>query len=132
MRPLGALRVRRVDTLDGPRLDILITDMHRHQRLAPRRPLGEAGIEGDARKFALQVERICLTIHGIVQHGIDIVEDRILGDAGFLAIMRDKLVERPVGDVVDTLTGFGVAVAGDSLKAVRGSQYVEISWPIRR
>jgi len=132
MRSGGASRVGGVGALNRPGFDRLIPDMHGHQGLAPRDPLRERGVKGDARKLALQIQRIGLAINGIVQDGIDIGKDRVLGDA-LLAIMLDELVERPIGDVVDALAGTGVTKTGGALcSPISSFERSEIKKPASR
>ena len=63
----------------------LVTDVQVHQRLAPRGPVFKVGhrvaVKRNARKLTLQVQRIFLAIHRVVQHGIAVVKDVFFGDA---------------------------------------------------
>jgi len=54
--------------------------MQRHEHFAPIRPGAEIRVERDARKFALEVLRVFLTIDGVVQDAVDVVENVVLGD----------------------------------------------------
>ena len=65
--------------------------MQVQQRLPPIPPLGEVGVEGNAGKFAFQVQGIGFAVHGVVQHAVDIGENVILGDARGLAAMGGEL-----------------------------------------
>src|SRR5574337_1877422 len=56
--PAARAFVRRVDPRDRPGFDGLIADMQRHELFAPIRPGAEIRVERDARKFALEVQRI--------------------------------------------------------------------------
>ena len=76
----GGLGVGNVRADERPRLDAFVADVQRHQPLAPIRPAPEVFVEGNAREFALQILRVCFAIERIVQHRIDVVKDRVLGD----------------------------------------------------
>ena len=78
-----------------------------------------AADERDAGEFALEVGGVALAVLGVVQHGIDVVEDVPLGDAG-VGVVGSELVQRPVGDV---LAAVGVVfvvsiIEGESVSAI--------------
>jgi hypothetical protein len=49
--------------------------------------------------FAAEVGGVALAVLGLVQDGIDVVEDVPLGDGG-VVVVGAELLERPVGDVL--------------------------------
>jgi hypothetical protein len=57
------------------------------------------GGEGDAGEFAAEVRGVALAVLGVVQDGVDVVEDVPLGDGG-VVVMGAELFEGPVGDVL--------------------------------
>jgi len=66
--------------------------------------------ERNAREFAAEVGGVALTVVGVVQDGVDVVEDVPLGD-GWVGIVGAELFERPVGDVLAAVGAvFGVGV----------------------
>ena len=89
---------------ERPWFDFFVTDVECHQPFAPMRPPPEVRIKRDAREFTLQIRRVLFAIDRIVQYAVDVVKDRMLRDlrarsiAG--AVMRLKLLQRPIGDVV--------------------------------
>lgn len=109
------------------RLDSLIADVQVEQRLAPVPPLRESVVQRDARQLASQVGGIGLAVHWVVEDRIDVGEDAVLAQVGgFGGIAGAELRQRPVGDVVDSLAGKEVAVAGDHLKTIDRSECMEI------
>jgi hypothetical protein len=38
-----------------------------------------------------------------VQHGVDVVEDVVLGDGDLGAVVGGELLQRPVGDIFDAI-----------------------------
>ena len=77
MAACGSLssRVQRVG------LSLLVVQVQVHQLPAPGGPLPKVVVEGDARELALEVLLVLLAVGGVVQHGVDVVEDVELGDA---------------------------------------------------
>jgi hypothetical protein len=71
-------------------------------------PAPEVGVERDAGEFALEVLRVFLAVHGVVQHGVAVVEDGFFGDgvAIVVVVVLGELFQCPVGDVVDFLPKF--------------------------
>jgi len=61
-----------------------------HQVAADAGIGSEIGREGDARQLALKVGGVAGAVFGVVEQGVDVVEDVELGD-GFLVIMRAEL-----------------------------------------
>jgi hypothetical protein len=57
------------------------------------------GSEGDAEEFAADVGGVAFAVFGVVQDGVDVVEDVPLGDGG-VAMVGAELFEGPVGDVL--------------------------------
>jgi hypothetical protein len=57
------------------------------------------GGEGDAGEFAAEVGGVVLAVVGLVEDGIDVVEDVPLGDGG-VGVVGAELFEGPVGDVL--------------------------------
>jgi len=53
--------------------------------------------ERNARQLEPQIGRVALAILGVVQDGVDVMEDVPFGD-GRVAVVRAELFERPVGD----------------------------------
>ena len=60
---------------------------------------GGGGSERNARQFAAEVGGVALAVLGVVQDGVDVVEDVPLGDGG-VVVVRAELFEGPVGDVL--------------------------------
>ncbi|MGB8580113.1 MAG: hypothetical protein WCD47_04785 [Candidatus Sulfotelmatobacter sp.] len=61
--------------------------------------VGGVGGEGNARKFAAEVGGVALAVLGVVQDGVDVVEDVPLRDGG-VVVLGAELFEGPVGDVL--------------------------------
>ena len=57
--------------------------MQIHQTLTPLRPLMEIIVIWNSRKLALEVDLVFLAVSGMVQDGVDVVEDVELRDLGF-------------------------------------------------
>jgi hypothetical protein len=57
------------------------------------------GGEGDAGEFAAEVGGVALAVLGVVQDGVDVVEDVPFGDGG-VVVVGTELFEGPVGDVL--------------------------------
>ena len=55
--------------------------------------------EWDSGKFAAEVGGVALAVLGVVQDGVDVVEDVPLGDGG-VVVVGTELFEGPVGDVL--------------------------------
>lgn len=53
----------------------------------------------NARKFAAEVGGVALAVVGVVEDGVDVMEDVPLGDGG-VGVVGAELVEGPVGDVL--------------------------------
>ncbi|MGC2551347.1 MAG: hypothetical protein WA437_13855 [Candidatus Sulfotelmatobacter sp.] len=70
--------------------------------------VGGAGGEGNARKFAAEVGGVALAVLGVVQDGVDVVEDVPLRDGG-VVVLGAELFEGPVGDVLAAVGGGGGA-----------------------
>ena len=51
-----------------------------------------------------------------MQHGIDVVENVVLGDGGLAAVMGGELLQRPIGDVVEAIAT-DVAITRDALRS---------------
>jgi hypothetical protein len=47
---------------------------------SPTGPAPEIGIEGNARKLALEVLRVFFAVNRVMQHAIDAMKDAVLGD----------------------------------------------------
>jgi hypothetical protein len=82
--------------------------MEAHQFGTPIGPAPEIGIEGNARKFALEVLRIFFAVNGIVQDAVDVMKNVVLGDVALslvfaCLVMGAELFQRPVGDVVEAV-----------------------------
>ena len=101
-----------VDALERRRFDRLEADVQGHQFPAPGGPAGEIVVERNARQLAFQVQRVFLAVGRVVEHGVDVMEDAFAADARLLAIAFFELPDAPVGDVVDAVAGFVVAVEG--------------------
>jgi hypothetical protein len=99
--------------------------MQRHKFFAPIRPGAEIGIEGNARKLTLKVQRIFFTIDRIVQDAVDIVKNGVLGDLCFYAfVVRAKLFQGPVGDVVNPFALWCVPLKWDNLDRIKGEECI--------
>jgi len=106
-----------IGSLERPWFDCFVADMQRHERFAPIRPAPKILVEGNARKFAFEVLGVFLAITRIMQNGIDVMENRVLGDrTRELFVMRLELVERPIGDVVETNPVGRVAITSETLR----------------
>ena len=57
---------------------VFVTDVQRHQGLAPRGPLPEVSVERNARKLALEIQRVFLAGSRVVQHDASAAEDGLL------------------------------------------------------
>jgi hypothetical protein len=69
----------------------------------------------NARQLQPQVRRVALALLGVVQDGVDIVEDVPLADGG-VVVADAELFLRPVGDVLPPVAAvFGVGVEGKAL-----------------
>lgn len=77
---VGGARVFRVFVvaLQRVRFDGFVVEVELHELLAPAGPLPEVVVEGDAGEFALEVELVFGAVGGVVQHGVDVVEDVLL------------------------------------------------------
>src|SRR5450631_1375310 len=59
---------------------------------------------------------VALAVLGVVQDGVDVVEDVPLGDGG-VVVAGAELFERPIGDVLAAMGAvFGVGVEGEDLR----------------
>ena len=94
---------------------LLIVDVEVGQA---RPGLGEAPEirgKGDAGQFPAEVGGVFLPVGGMVQQGIDVMEDVPLGD-GVIVVMGAKLLQGPVGEVFPAVGAvFGVGVEGEAL-----------------
>src|SRR5271157_4308155 len=71
--------------------------------------------ERNARQLPPQVGRIALAVLGVVQDGVDVVEDVPLADGG-IVVAGAELFERPVGDVLASVGAvFRVGVEREAL-----------------
>lgn len=73
------------------------------------------GIERNARKLPCEIESVFVAIDRIVQHGVDVLEDRLFGDrlttfAAPVWVVAPELFERPVGDVLVAIAVFVVVI----------------------
>jgi hypothetical protein len=72
--------------------------------------VGGAGGKRNAREFAAKVGGVALAVLGVVQDGVDVVENVPLGDGG-VVVVGAELFEGPVGDVLATVGAvFGYAI----------------------
>ena len=84
------------------------------------------GGEGDAGEFAAEVGGVALAVLGVVQDGVDVVEDVPLADGG-IVVAGAELLERPVGDVLVAVGPvFSVSVEGETLKTVSAAAEVKL------
>lgn len=88
-------------------------------------------MEGDARKLALKIQGVEFAVDRVVQDGVDVAEDRVLGDRTLgsrpvRSVVVAELVQRPVGDVVDLLVP-NEAVSRRLLVRVDGCTKVQVS-----
>ena len=60
--------------------DGFVVQVQGHELLAPGRPLPEVVVEGDAREVAFEVELVFFAVGGMVQDGVDVVEDVLFGE----------------------------------------------------
>ena len=71
--------------------------------------------EGDAGQFPAEVGGVFLPVGGMVQEGVDVMEDVPLGD-GVIVVMGAELLQGPVGEVFPAVGAvFGVDVEGEAL-----------------
>ena len=100
-----------------------------HSRDA-RRGRGRAADEGDAGEFALEVGGVALAVLGMMQHGIDVVEDVPLGDVG-VGVVGAELVQRPVGDVFAAIGAvFVVGVERETLRSSPWTGKVRVGYKV--
>ena len=77
----------------------------------------EIGREGDAGQLAFEVGLVALTVGGVMQQAVDVVEDIPLGD-GVVAVVGAEAVQRPGGDVFAAVAAvLVVGVEGEALGA---------------
>ena len=76
--------------------------MQLHQTPAPVRPFPEIFIERDSRELALEVDLVLRPVGRVVQDGVHVVENILLGNL-FVFVVLLELAERPAGDVLDAL-----------------------------
>jgi len=82
--------------------------------------VGGAG-EWDAWEFAAEVGGVALAVFGVVQDGVDVMEDVPLGDGG-VVVVGAELFESPVGDVLAAVGAiFGVGVEREALGGAAGT-----------
>lgn len=62
------------------RFDGFVVEVELHELLAPGGPLPEVVVEGDAGEFPLEVEFVFLAVGGVVQDGVDVMENVLFGD----------------------------------------------------
>ena len=103
-----------VHLLQGERIDLFIPEMKFHQPPAPGRPIPEVIVKGDTGEFPFEVEPVLLPIGGIVEDGVDIMEDIEAGDR-LVLVMALKLFQCPVGDIVSACALPVVMVEGEAL-----------------
>ena len=113
---VGCARAGRVGFVaqQGVGFDGFVMQVQRHECLAPRRPLPKVGVKRDAGEVALEVEPVFFAVGGVVEDGVDVVEDVVFGDWGLgigdweigrlgdweIGVVVAELRQRPVGDVV--------------------------------
>ena len=76
----------------------------------------EVGIEGQAGKFAFEVEFVFSAVGGMVENGVGVVKDVEFGDR--VAVVSTKLLQCPICNVVDAVPSFIVAVEGKALSRI--------------
>src|SRR6266536_3367909 len=82
--------------------------------------------ERDAGEFAAEVGGVALAVLGMVQDGVDVVEDVPLGDGG-VVVVGAELFEGPGADVFAAVGAvFGVGVEGEALESVNASAQMEV------
>ena len=105
-----------IDAAEGVGRGGLEVEVEGHQLLAPRGPLGEVLVEGEAGEFALEVEFVLFAVGRVVEHAVGVVEDGVArggANGGIeggmevrrrsrerLAIVRGELGHGPSGDVI--------------------------------
>jgi hypothetical protein len=81
------------------------------------------------REVAAEIGGVALAVLGVVQDGVDVVEDVPLVD-GEVGVMGAELFESPVGDVLAAVgADFGVGVERENLG--RPSTDIEANRPIQ-
>ncbi len=93
----------RVNSFQLERLRGFVVDVQHHQLFAPRGPLPEVFVEGQTRKLALEIEFVLPAIRGMMQDGVGVMKNIFARDA-FILVMRLKLLQAPICDVVVTLS----------------------------
>ena len=73
-------------------------------------------------EVALEVRLIPLPIVGVIQEGVDVVEDVAFGD-GVVVVVRPILCQRPIGDVFAAVCA--ILVIGVEREALRVSSKIE-------
>ena len=87
---------------------------------------GSGGCEWDARQFAAEVGGVAVTVLGVVQDGVDVMEDVPLGN-GRVVVVGAELFEGPVSDVLAAVAAvFGVGVEGEALSAAPWASKVQV------
>src|ERR1700678_2579993 len=81
----------------------------------------------DAGEFAAEVGGVALAVFGVVQDGVDVVEDVPLGDGG-VVVAGAELFEGPVGDVLAAVGAvLGVGVEGEALRAATCAREMKVN-----
>jgi hypothetical protein len=93
--PLREWNVFSLDVLKRPRLERFVLNVKAGELAAGARKGGEIGGEGNAGQFAFEVLGIALAIFGMMQQGVDVVENVFVCDCVIgvvLAELRDGAV----------------------------------------
>ena len=78
------------------------------------------GSERNARQLPAEVGGVAFAVFGVVQNGVDVVEDVPLGD-GRVVVAGAELFEGPVSDVLAAVRAvFSVGVKGETLILLEG------------
>ena len=97
---------------------LLIVDVEFGQALPGLGEAPEIRGQGEAGQFPAEVGGVFLAVGGMVQEGIDVMEDVPFGD-GVIPVMGAELLQGPVGEVFPALGAvFGVDVEGEALGGI--------------
>ena len=101
--------------LQWVRVNCFVIEVQRHQRLTPFCPLPEVGIERDARELPLEVQFVLRAVGGMVQNGIDVMENRLFRDR-LIGVMGAELVKTPISDIVHTIPQLVILIQWKTLR----------------
>src|SRR5947209_5227264 len=128
---------RCLDELEGEGFELFVVNVQPRQflpgfRKGPKRVsavwslLADSPHQRDARQLPLQVLGVLRAVFGMVQHGIDVIEDVPLRGL-LVAVVLAEMLQRPVGDVlVSSLAIRLIGIERETLAATAGTYYMQI------